>query len=147
MVAPEGRKDLMKVLYERMPQEVLDELCVVFDFNCQEAEYMLNRCPALFSKTRLFIDRWHGRSHKCASVFKLQVFHDFQNLLSTSSESLNFFLQKLHGQTPFMKQETYVALLLTVMGVRNWFLNNQLADLIKKYGGEELNSFLTSKHK
>ena len=42
MVQPEGRKDLMKVLFERFPKEVLDQLCVVFDFNCQAAEYMLN---------------------------------------------------------------------------------------------------------
>ena len=34
MVAPEGRKDLLKVLYERMPQEVLNELHVLYDFNC-----------------------------------------------------------------------------------------------------------------
>ena len=73
MVAPEGRKDLHKVLYERMPQEVLDQMHVVYDFSCQAAEYMLNREPDMFAKIRLFVDRFHAMSHKCADVFKMQA--------------------------------------------------------------------------
>ena len=126
MVDPEGRKDVMKVLYKRMPQEVLDKLCIVYDFGCQEAEYMLNREPNMFRKTRVFIDRFHAMSHKCSSVFKLQAYLTLKKLVSTSSESLNTFLQKtLHTQAAFMKQETYVEMLGGILGVCNWFLNNE----------------------
>lgn len=133
MVAPEGRKDLMKVLYERMPQAVLDELCVVYDFNCQEGEYMLNRKPEMFQHTRLFIDRWHSMSHKCASIFKLDSYPNLQELISTSSESLNNVMQRLSSQTPFMTQETFMAVCEGVMGVRNALLNRKLRKIANKY--------------
>ena len=71
MVQPEGRKDLLKVLYERFPKEVLDCVHILYDFNCQAGEYMYNRFPDLFSAIRLFIDRFHAAFHKCADVFKL----------------------------------------------------------------------------
>lgn len=134
MVEPEGRKDELKILYERMPQEVLDDpLHVLFDFNCQEAEYMLNRMPEKFSNIRLFIDRWHATNHKCASVFKLQSYPAYQELPSTGAESLNNFLQLMHSQTPYMTQDTYMEVVTGVMGLRNHFLNEYLMKLTKKY--------------
>ena len=126
MVQPEGRKDLMKVLYERFPKEVLDLLCVVFDFNCQAAEYMLNRDPETFSDIRLLIDQFHAMSHKCADVFKMQSFAEFQELVTTSSESANLFIQRMHSQAPFMKQETFMLLCQTILGVRNWLFCKDL---------------------
>jgi len=133
MVAPEGRKDLMKVLYEHMPQKVLDQLIVVFDFNCQEGEYMLNRCPELFQHTRLYIDRFHSKTHKCLSTFKLEAFPVYQELISTSSESLNFILQRLHSQTPFMTQELFVDIIIGIIGVRNALGNAKFLELKNKY--------------
>jgi hypothetical protein len=137
MVVPEGCKDLLKVLYERMPQEVLDELHVVYDFNCQEGEYMLNRLPQMFSKIRLFIDCFHAMSHKCASVFKLQAFSVFQELVSTGAEALNNFLQRLHGQTPFMKQETFMVLMEALVGLRNYSMNEEIERIVQMYGLNE----------
>lgn len=136
MVAPEGRKDLLKILYERMPKEVLDELHVVFDFNCQEGEYMLNRCPELFQHTRLFIDRWHSRTHKCPSVFKLDAYPMFQELISTGSEYLNSILQHQHSQTPFMTQEVYVEIVSGIMGIRNALVNTELQKIENMYSGQ-----------
>jgi hypothetical protein len=133
MVAPEGRKDLLKVLYERMPQEVLDEMTVVYDFNCQEGEYMLNRVPEMFTKTRLFIDRFHALSHKCAAAFKLQAYPVFQELISTGPEALNRFLQKFHSQSPFMTQPTYMTLLQTFVGLRNYLINHELKSMLEMY--------------
>ncbi len=43
MFGPEGRKDVLKVLSERYPQVVLDNLTVIYDFSCQAAEYCPNR--------------------------------------------------------------------------------------------------------
>ena len=43
MFGPEGRKDVMKVLYERYPQDALDNLLRIYDFSCQAAEYCANR--------------------------------------------------------------------------------------------------------
>lgn len=133
MVAPEGRKDLLKVLYERMPQEVLDQLLVMFDFNCQEAEYMLNREPEMFKHTQLYIDRFHARTHKCSSVFKLDAYPSLQELISTCNESLNFIMQRLHSQTPYMTQETYIEVSSGVMGVRNALLNKNLLKLQERF--------------
>ena len=133
MVSPEGCKDLLKALYEQMPQEVLDQLHVLYDFACQEAGYMLNRVPDMFQHTRLFVDRWHAMSHKCASIFKLQHYPMFQELPSTGSESLNSFLQRLHSQGPFMKQQTYVGMLQAMMGVRNFLRNEEMKELLVKY--------------
>jgi hypothetical protein len=133
MVQPEGRKDLMKVAYERFPKEVLDSLHILYDFNCQAGEYMYNRYPDLFSHTRLFIDRWHAASHKCAAVFKLQAYPVFQELVSTGPEALNRFLQYMHGQAPFMRQETQMALLKATTGVRNKLINEELKRLQKEF--------------
>ena len=68
IVQPEGRKDLLKVLYERFSQEVLDQLHVLYDFNCQAGEYLLNRVPHMFSKTRLFIDSCLPQVCRCVQV-------------------------------------------------------------------------------
>ena len=137
MVAPEGRKDLLKVLYERMPQEVLDELTVVFDFNCQEGEYMLNRVPSMCAHIRLLIDHWHSRAHKCPSMFKMDAYPLLQSLISTSSESLNNIMQHLHSQTPFMSMDTYVIVISGIMGVRNKLLNDKMSLLINQYKNKE----------
>ena len=56
MVEHKGRKHLLKLLVERQLQQVLNQLHVLYDFSCQEAEYMMNRLPELFKHTRLFID-------------------------------------------------------------------------------------------
>lgn len=133
MLKPEGRKEVLKVLYEYIPKEVLDQLVVVYDFNCQEGEYMLNRCPQLFDHTRLFIDRWHSKTHKCPSAFKLDAYPKFQELVSTANESMNSVLQRLHSQTPFMSQELYVDVVGGIMGVRNALFNAKHLQLEKLY--------------
>lgn len=140
MVAPEGRKDLLKVLYERMPQEVLDQMHVLYDFNCQQGEYMLNRVPEMFSNIRLFIDRFHATSHKCASAFKLQAYPVFQELPSTGSESLNLFLQHLHGQAPFMRQDTFVSIVRACVGLRNYIFNCRLLKAAEKLAQNNSNT-------
>ena len=50
MFGPEGRKDVMKVLYERMPQTVLDNLIVIYDFAYQAGEYCIKKKPECFAK-------------------------------------------------------------------------------------------------
>ena len=133
MLQPEGRKDQAKMLYERMPKEVLDDLNILYDFNCQAAEYLYNRFPDLFANTKFFIDRWHAASHKCAGVFKLQEYAVFQQLVSTGAEVLNDFLQLMHGQTPFMRQETKAILIGAVVGIRNFLVNEELKKIVMMY--------------
>ena len=126
MYAPEGRKDLFKVLYERMPYEVLKDLNVIFDFACQAAEYASNQEPKLFSRTKFFIDRFHSRGHKRCAAWKLHSYPYFSELCSTASESLNSFLQNFHTQCSFMKQETFMLFIQLVVTVRNWIISNKL---------------------
>jgi hypothetical protein len=126
MFGPEGRKDVMKVLYKRMPQTVLDNLIVIYDFACQAAEYCIKREPKMFSKTQFFIDRFHATNHKCASFWKLTSYPGFAELASTASESLNAFLQRFHSQCAFMRQDTYMLFLEVVITVRNWLINERL---------------------
>jgi hypothetical protein len=109
--------------------------CDVYDFNCQEGEYMLNRVPEMFGKTRLFIDHFHATSHKCASTFKLQAYPVFQELVSTGSESLSLFLQRLHEQAPFTKQETFVAVVRVCAGLQNYMFNSELKKLAAMCAG------------
>ena len=72
-------------------------------------------------------------SHKCADIFKLQAYPVFQQLISTASEALNRFLQYMHSQTPFMKQETQMALTKAIVGIRNFLVNAELEKLLKEY--------------
>jgi hypothetical protein len=97
MYAPEGRKDVMKVLYERLPQVVLDNLTVIYDFACQAAEYCISREPKMFCMTKFVIDRFHSNNHKCGSFWKLSTYPGFADLVSTASESLNAFIQRFHS--------------------------------------------------
>lgn len=134
MLEPEGRKDMAKVLYERFPKEVLDAgPCFLYDFNCQTAEYLYNRFPEQFVHVCLFIDRWHAASHKCASIFKLQTYPVYQQMVSTASEMANSFLQYMHGQTPFMRQETHMTLMKATTGIRNLIINDELNRLMRIY--------------
>ena len=39
----------------------------------------------------------------------------------------------MHGQTPFMRQETQMALTKAVVGIRNLIVNDELLKLRKEY--------------
>ena len=126
MLVPEGRKDLLKVLYERIPMEELQNLTVMYDFACNAAEYITLREPKLFATTRFVIDRFHSVNHKCSSFWKLTSYPGFADLVSTASESLNSFLTRFSSQCAYMKQETYIKFLNLMFAVCNWLVNMQL---------------------
>ena len=104
-----------------------------FCLNLQEGEYMLNRAPELFDKIRVFIDRFHAMGHLCCEGFKLANYPEFHALVSTSAESLNSFMQHFHSQVAFMNQATFMQFMLFVLGVRNWMINQLLAQLMAMY--------------
>jgi hypothetical protein len=126
MFAPEGRKDLFKVLYERLPQAVLDSLTVIYDFACQAGEYCISREPKMFCLTKFLIDRFHSNNHKCASFWKLHSYPGFADLVSTASESFNAFIQWFHSQCAYMRQDTFMLFMELVTTVRNWLTNQRL---------------------
>jgi hypothetical protein len=41
-----------------MPQEVLDNLTIMYDFSCQAAVYASKREPEMFARTKFLIDRY-----------------------------------------------------------------------------------------
>ena len=88
LVIPEERKDLMKVLYERIPEDVLKQATVLYDFACNAGEYIALREPKLFSMTQLLIDRFHSGNHKCSSLWKINTYPGFNDLVSTASEAI-----------------------------------------------------------
>ena len=133
MLSPEGRKDLYKVLYERMPAEIMDTLSIIYDAACQAAEYCVSREPNLFGLTNFYVDKFHSITHTCDSFWKLTSYPDLVHLISTSSESLNDYLQKFHNQCPYMKQATFMKFVAWVTGVRNFFLNKSLNEKRKIY--------------
>ena len=56
-----------------------------------------------------------------------------QELISTASEALNSVMQRLHSQTPYMTQETYIDVVQGIMGVRNALLNRSLRKICKAF--------------
>ena len=126
MLQPEGRKDVMKVLYERLPAEVLDKATILFDFSCQAGVYCCRREPELFAKTKFLVDRFHGYSHKCPSFWKLSNYPDFAQMASTASESLNSELQPLQSMVSYMKQETFMTFLSLFISIKNNLKNKAL---------------------
>lgn len=118
MFDPEGRKDVFSVLYERMPEEILANLTVIYDFGCQLSEYILNREPNLFKWVIFFVDKFHKRAnHKCKELFDLDS-HPIMGFLNSSTiESLNSYVQHFRRQVAGMKQETamlYIAFMLAL---------------------------------
>ncbi len=63
-------------------------MIVLYDFNCQVGEYLLNRVPEMCTKTKLFIDRWHCKGHKCASIFGLQAYPAYQVISAINSKKV-----------------------------------------------------------
>ena len=57
MIQPKRRKDLAKVLIERISKKVLTKLHILYDFNCQAKEYLYNRFSDLFVFNKFLIDR------------------------------------------------------------------------------------------
>jgi hypothetical protein len=94
---------------------------------------MLNRAPELFEKILLFIDRFHQDGHTCSEGFKLANFPELHAFVSNVAEGLNSFLQHFHSQVAFMKQNTFMMVMIVVIGVRNWLINRHLKDLKAKY--------------
>lgn len=132
MVEPEGRKDLMKVLYERMPEPVLNSLTILFDFSCQAGVYCVRREPIMFAQTKFLIDRFHSLSHKCADHWKLKNYPSFFYMQSTASESLNSNLQPFQSMCAYMKQGTFIKFLSLYIGVRNWLKNKKLVNALSR---------------
>ena len=110
MLEPEGRKDVMKVLYERIPQEVLDGMTILFDFACQAGVYCTRREPTMFAQTKFLVDRFHGMTHKCSEFWKLGNYPGFAQMQSTASERFNAFLAPFNVMCAYMKQETGITL-------------------------------------
>lgn len=134
MSEPEGRKDVMKVLYERMPQTVLNHMTVLFDFACQAGVYCVRREPSMFAQTKFLIDRFHALSHKCASFWKLYSYPSFTCMESTASESLNADIQPLQSMCAYMRQSTFVNFLSLYIGVLNWLKNKKLQRTLNNNG-------------
>ena len=126
MYEPEGRKDIMKVLYERMPEQVLQGLTVLYDFACQAAVYAHRREPELFTSTKWLIDRFHGYSHKCSDFWKMSSYPSVANLCSTASESLNSALQGFNSMCAFMRQDTFMIFVCLIIGIINWLKTKML---------------------
>lgn len=125
MLAPEGRKEVLKVLYERMPAEILDHLSVIYDAACQAGEYCMRREPELFACTNFFVDRFHGMTHTCSNFWKLAAYPGLVEVVSSSSESLNDFLQQFHSQVAYMKQSSVMRFVAVIGGVRNWIITKK----------------------
>ena len=66
-------------------------------------------------------------------LHKLQSFPTYQELVSTSSESLNHFFQYLHSQAPFMKQSTLMRVLEACVGLRNKLVMEELKKMALLY--------------
>lgn len=120
MYEPEGRKDLHKVLYERMPQEVLQNLTVVFDFACAAAPYSCRREPELFGRVKWLIDRFHSYSHKCSDFWKMASYPTIAKMCSTASESLNAKVQNFDSACGYMRQETFMTFMTLIFGILNY---------------------------
>jgi hypothetical protein len=56
MLEFEGKKNLMKVLVEKMFQIVLNNFIMVYDFVCQASVYVLKRELKIFRRTKFVID-------------------------------------------------------------------------------------------
>jgi hypothetical protein len=137
MLAPEGRKDVFKVLYERFPSEVLDHVNVIFDAACQAGEYCIKREPELFAFTNFFVDRFHGVTHTCNNFWKLASYPGLVELISSSNESLNDFLQQFHSQAAYMKQATLMQFVKFLTGVCNWLLSKKHKNDIQIFNAKE----------
>lgn len=143
MRTPEGRKDLFQVRYSYWPQEALDRSMVIYDFACSADEYLLNREPILFQKTRLFMDKFHARNHSCSGIYHLKNYPALRNFNSSCSEQhnrystfvfnlWNRFTQRFASQLAFMKQETAIIFLKAVYSMKNQLQNENVGKMMDK---------------
>jgi hypothetical protein len=72
-------------------------------------------------------------AHKCCEGFKLSNYPEFASYISTCAESLNNFLQLYHSQVAYMKQDTFITVIMFAIGIRNWLMNKKLEEIISKF--------------
>ena len=79
----------------------------------------------------MFTFRFHAYSHKCSGFWKLGNYPCDATTVSTSSESLNAFIQNYRGMCVYMKQETFIVFLSVLIAIRNWYINIKLKNYEK----------------
>jgi hypothetical protein len=63
----------------------------------------------------------------------MDAYPKLQELVSITNKALNFILQRLHSQTLYMFQATYIDIIDGIMGAQNALLNESLVTLIQQY--------------
>jgi len=91
MKDPEGRKDIFYVIWRFWPKDKVDLLTLIFDFGCQQDEYFFNREPEFFARCRIFVDKFHGNTHKCSPLYHLGNYPQYQAPNTSVVEQFNPF--------------------------------------------------------
>lgn len=80
---------------------------IIYDNCCNLEEYILNRFPEYFKKTKFFVDGFHHKSHtNCANTYDSGI-HQFIKCNSSLVEQKNSKLRHLKDTTPFLKARTF----------------------------------------
>ena len=102
----EGRKDPSCALYTHMQNA---PKILFYDFACSLEEYNLNRESGFWHGTRLYHDIFHGYSHVCSSVFKLnKVLHGLEGLNTSICEQFNAYIKRIKPSAEHMGQQKFV---------------------------------------
>jgi hypothetical protein len=100
----EGPGQVFELLYTRCG---VAPAWVIYDNACSLLHYLLNREPAFFSSTELFVDAAHYRGHtRCLAEFNSQHYARIQN--SEMAEQKNAVLRTLENNAPYMTQQNFL---------------------------------------
>ena len=96
---------------------------IIYDFACGLMKYCMLRSPLLFSRTVFITDSFHGKSHKCASCFKMQHFKKWNpriaDIRDSICESNNNALRKIATTIKFMKVENAMLILKLFLEIKH----------------------------
>lgn len=112
------------ILLERFPQEILDNLTMVYDNCCKFQNYALRREPKRFSRTKCFVDRLHYRSNHvgCSNGYSLDIYKSntrLNKLNSQMNEQANADLRRLSTQVTYMTPHNVIQHVAIFLALRN----------------------------
>lgn len=105
---PESPRIVTQVLLTRFTEM---PAIILYDNGCNLNEFIMNRYPNEFEKSRIFVDGFHFNSHNnCSNSYDSHSHPDITNDVNTSlPEQKNSRYTKMKATSPFLKLSTFMA--------------------------------------
>lgn len=84
---------------------------IVYDNGCNLYSSTISRLPWILAVTRIIVDRFHYKSHRCPIIFDADSYEAYNETRTESAESINARIKKTGAYIRYLRSDNYMAFL------------------------------------